>query len=136
VRCALILLGTLACAGCRSEPPVATAPPSYENLEKISSAYRKATDTLNRAPRNLQELLPFVQEYGEPEKLLRSPGDNEEYVILYGVDYRTVQPFPVTIYEKNGVNGRRRVVRLQGVIELTDEELRNSPFPAGHKAPV
>jgi hypothetical protein len=134
----VILLATVAVAGsgCRSHI-VGTAPKSYEQLGKIGSAYRKATDVLDRAPANLPELLPFLKEYGgDPATLLRSPDDNEDYVILWGVDYRSIQPLPVTVYEKIGVNGRRQVLRAHVALEMTDEEFRRAPFPPGYKCPL
>ncbi len=115
---------------------VGTAPKTYEHLEKISSAYHRATDSLGRAPANLEELKPFLSEYGDPATLLRSPDDNEDYVILWGVDYRTALPYPVNAYEKHGVNGKRRVLRIRGILQLTDEEFRKAPFPDGYKCPL
>jgi hypothetical protein len=125
----------VAASGCRSEI-VGTSTKSYDNLAQIGSAYCKATDTLNHAPANLAELTPFLSEYGDPATLLKSPDDKEDYVILWGVDYRDIQPLPVTAYEKTGVNGRRRVLRVRVVLDLTDDEFRKSPFPPGYKCPV
>jgi hypothetical protein len=72
-----ILVGMLAvsAAGCRSEV-VGTVPKSYDNLRKVGSAYQKATDALNRGPSKLDELLPFLAEFGDPADVLRSPRDN------------------------------------------------------------
>lgn len=134
------LLGCLAAWGCGSgEPTPKEVPPAYQNLKSISSAYLQATNSLKRPPKNLDELMPFLKKQGDPATLLRSPDDGEEYVIVWGVDYRTppskANSLPVLAYEKVGKHGKRQVLQMRNIVQLTDEELKNAPLPLGHKLP-
>lgn len=136
---ALLLVSPFA-GGCGGGKPAAKdAPAAYENLRKISSAYLQATNGLNRPPRSLDEIMTFLGKDGNPEEILRSPEDGEPYVILWGVDYRTVQPgpggFPVLAYEQRGKGGKRYVLQVRNVSQLSDEEFKRAPFPPGHKPP-
>jgi len=133
----VIVALTVVGVGCPGPAVVKTVPKTYDNLTKISYAYRKATDTLNRAPNSLNELLPYLKEHGEDTAaFLKSADDNEDFVILWGVDYRTAVPIPVMVHEKHGKGGKRQVLRGHNIFELTDEEFKAAPFPAGYKAPI
>lgn len=130
----LILLFVLL-MGC-NRAAVGKADKTYDKLSQIGEAYMSATDKLNRAPAKIDDLRPHLENFGEVAEILRSDNDGEEFVILWGVDHRIHQPYPVTAYEKAGKNGKRYVLRVRHVIEMTDEELSKAPFPAGHKAPI
>jgi hypothetical protein len=72
-------------------------------------------------------LLPFLQEVGDPAKLLRSPDDGEEYIICWNRDILNTSGngFPVIAYEKLGKGGERYVGRGRTVEHLTDEAFQN-----------
>ena len=123
----------LAHTGCSSND-VREVPLAYQNIRQVRDAYVLTTDKLGHPPANREELLPALKEMGDPEKLLRSPDDGEEFVILWGVDPRD-QPVPVMIYEKNGKGGKRHVVRGRDIVRMNDEDFKSGPFPAGQSAP-
>jgi hypothetical protein len=125
----------LAISGGCSKSAVKEVPLTYQHLKLLSRAYILATDDLGHPPTNRDELFPYVKKQGDPEKILRSSDDNEEFVILYGVDYHT-QPPPVTIYEKKGNGGKRHVVRVRDIYQMSGEDFKKAPFPEGHKAPI
>lgn len=113
--------------------------PVSQHLKKIGLAYIKATEKNNRAPANLKDLLPFLKDEGDPDELLKSPGDGEPFVIFWDVDHRAyaieAKPLPVLVHEKTGSGGKRWVLRVNRSLHLTNEELQKEPFPPGQKAP-
>jgi len=130
----------LAVAGCGPSGGVdGPVDASRQNLQKIGVAYAQATTRLKRPPKNLSDLLPSLKEQGEPAEILRSPDDGEEYVILWGVDFRWPppgqrDPSVVLAYEKRGKAGKRHVLRLPTrVVLMTDDELKKTEFPPGHQ---
>jgi hypothetical protein len=130
VACLGFLLMQAGCSGHVARE----VPLTYQNLRQVKDAYARATDKLDRPPANLEELMPFLKEMGDPDALLKSTDDGEDFVILWGVDYR-VQPAPVTIYEKTGKDGKRYVVRGRDIHRMNSEEFQAAPFPPGHQAP-
>ena len=127
----------LAGAGCNSTTNSDVSLPN-QNLRMIGQAYTQATDKLNRGPANLQELMPYLEKLGDPTNILRSANDGEEFVILWKVDYRTAENGanpPVTAYEKKGRNGKRQVLKVRSIFQMTDEDFKQAPFPAGHTPP-
>jgi hypothetical protein len=137
--CAVLagLLGLAGCSGTSADRPLA---PTEERLSRLGKAYLHACHRLGRAPRNAAELKPDL-EGDVPGDFFRSPNDGEEFVILWGVDFTQLlpgrdDPFTVGAYEKQGVNGKRYVLRFPvGVVQMTEEELRKAVFPPGHKPP-
>jgi len=114
-------------------------PGSTQNLRQIGAAYVKALDKLERPPNNVEELKPFLKEFGDPATILRSPDDGQDYKILWGVDVRTAKGpngvMTVLAYEKDGKDGKRYVLIGRSVNHMTADEFRAAPFPPGHKAP-
>jgi hypothetical protein len=122
-RAGFLLLTVTGCAP--SVPQPALNPAHTENLTKIERAFDQAFEKLGRAPENADQLKPFLQEYGEPEEILRSPHDGQPYEIIWGVNFRKVRfsmPPPIVAYEKQGVNGKRYVLTVMGVVAMTDKE--------------
>lgn len=112
------------------------------NLVTLAGAYMHATDALKRPPGNLDELKPHLARLvPDAETLLRSPRDEVDYVIVWGVDYRDMRyrqvdgpsgAGAIVAYEKIGRKGRHYVVRFPSLIdEMTREALQNAPFPPG-----
>jgi hypothetical protein len=97
-----------------------------QNLNQIGTAYDKATEKLGHPPQNLEQLKPFLKPYGDPETILRSPHDGLPYVILWGKNPRQAafhtMPPPILAHEQQGVNGKRYVLTVMGVMPMTDEE--------------
>jgi len=129
----------LLAAGCSSE---STAPKPQEPIQvhllAIGTAYIKTAQKLGRPPKNVADIRPALQEAGDPDQLLRSPIDGEEFVIIWGINPFDVPPsdkgLPVLVYEKKGKDGKRYVLQLPTlVVAKTDEELKKAYFPGDHK---
>jgi hypothetical protein len=142
----LPLLGLCLLVSCARQPERQPPTPTEENLSTIGRAYMEAMTKLRRPPRNVADLLPFLNQMGGSRDTLRSPNDGEEFVILWnvkgeemavkgaikdGVDERK---FPVLAYEKTGTDGSRYVLMVPNRIRrMTDDDLHQAYFPGGHK---
>jgi hypothetical protein len=143
------LLVALAGFGCSKSKPPPPAPVAAQ-LRAIGAAYFAATRELDHPPNNKEELVRYIKlakpnpedpenpETVNPAEVLRSPNDNEEFVILWGVDVMSLNTskqnmLPVIAYEKNGKDGKRWVLQLRFARQATDEEMETLPFPPGHK---
>jgi len=128
--------------GCGPKAPNLTDPPPAANkLGAIGRAYMLATDALDRGPLNKDELKPYISPDWADLDVFRSPNDNEEYVILWGLDYRGMdlqgnfRKQPVFAYEKTGKDGKRLVLQGRYVFQVEDEDLTKLPFPPPYQAP-
>jgi len=134
----LLCLGGLGCGG--SQPTPVSIAGSYQNLTTIKLAYLQATKALDRPPRNLDDLRPFLKKLGDPAEILRSPNDGEAYKILWGVDVMNVKPtdgqLPVTAYEQLGKDGKRYVLFVKEIRQVSDEDFKKARFPPGYQAPL
>jgi hypothetical protein len=140
----LLSISGYGCGGAHKSPP---PPPSAFQLKTIAMAYAEATDRLDHPPESKEEFLPYLKdiikdnkEWTNPEDILRSKNDGQEFVIHWGVDCRDLQglpqKMPVVAYEKTGQDGKRQV--LQGrrwVRVVSDDEFAELPFPQGAKRP-
>ena len=121
--------------GCSSPPPAAVPMnPSFSNLRIIRTAYVRASQQLDRPPENLQELMPYLKEAGDPATILRSPDDGQDYKIVYGVDILHGEPghWPVIAYEqRGGADGKRFVLQGREPQRLTEEEFKKASLPPG-----
>jgi hypothetical protein len=128
-------------AGCGSKAPVDVANnQSAQNLQQIWAAYSQAGNQKG-PPQSREDLMPFLKNVvgeADPAAVLRSPDDNEDYVIVWGVNFLEIAKSRgnmniIIAYEKLGKNGKRHVLKPQSqVLVLSDEEFRASAFPAGH----
>jgi hypothetical protein len=104
-----------------------------ENLTRILAAYDQATRQLGRPPANLEEFRPFLTPYGNADEILRSPHDGQPYGVVWGVDVRKsslhTMPPPTLAYERHGVNGKRYVLTVMGVVPMTEEEFAQLKLP-------
>jgi hypothetical protein len=136
----LLLLAILGCGP--SKPVFIKSGASEKNLQRIAGAYAMAALKLKHPPKELADLLPFLE--GGTDQLkasdtLRSPNDGEEYVIHYGVDALALaeqrkDPTVVLAYERKGKGGRRLVLRAPTMIlKMTDDEFKKAPFPPGQQ---
>src|SRR5205807_9669556 len=119
------LLASLGGSGCGSGS-VQDDSSSAGQLRTIAMAYGKATETLDHPPNNKAELIEVLKEMGyeDPENdVLRSKVDREEFVIHWGFDGRDLRgrpgDMPVLAYEKQGKDGKRRVLQYRWVKEVT-----------------
>ncbi len=129
-----LLLGLLLSSiGCGSEPEKVQQPEN--TLFAIQKAYTDAYRKLRRPPQNLQELAPFLSEYGEVNEMMTSPNDGKPIVVIWGTNpeaERTTNPL-VIAYEQEGVDGLRFVFTSMGTQQMSDEDFANANFPDGHK---
>ena len=124
------LAGCLALTGC-PRPTSPGNPDESANLARIQVAYSQATRELKRPPANLAELRPRLQQFGDPDAILRSPRDGQPYGIVWKVDLRNVRPEapPVLAYEQQGAGGKRYVLTALGILPMTDEEFARQALP-------
>ena len=126
-------------AGCGGGTTLGTANKTYDRLAWIGEAYMKATDELDHAPASVEDLRPYLSKRGDVAEILRSDNDGQDFVILWGVDYRTYvneqKRYPVTAYEKNGKGGLRYVLQMRVVSPMTNDTLAKMDFPPGKSAP-
>lgn len=127
--------------GCGSSTPTEVHnEKSAENLRHIGAAYSTASFQLQRPPSNVNELKEVMKKTGiaDPDATLRSPDDNEDYVIVWNVNFMEIAKTRgnvdvIIAYEQKGKNGRRNVLKLPAqVLSMTDEQFRAAPFPPGH----
>jgi hypothetical protein len=142
-RLALVLGLLLAStAGCGSPAAVVVQDDkSAQHLQQIGAAYTQASVKLDRAPRDandLKEILKSGPGNPDPETVLRSPDDNEPYVVVWNVNFMEVAKARgnvdvILAYEQKGKNGKRHVLKPPAqILVMTDEEFRGAAFPPGH----
>jgi hypothetical protein len=141
---ALLMLALPFVHGCGSSSQVVNPQEdkSAQNLQQIGAAYTQAAGKLGRPPQqasDLHELIKNGPGNPDPESILRSPDDNEPYVIVWGIDFgqlarATGNPSDIVIaYEKRGKNGKRHVLKPPSIVlTMTDEAFRAAKFPPGH----
>jgi hypothetical protein len=137
------LFGLLGVAGCGTTgtPVEDRADPVRKQLEAIGVAYVHATSRLRHPPNNKQELLPALQEHGDPAKLLVSPNDGQEFVIVWGVDLKQIKALgdavPIIAFEKDGKDGMRYVLRGRSdIVQMTAGQLKGAVFPSDYTPPL
>jgi hypothetical protein len=64
--------------------------PAEERLVKLGNAYVSAALRLGRAPEDFNDLKPELGDV--TEDFLRSAGDGQPFVVLWGVDYNKLPP--------------------------------------------
>jgi hypothetical protein len=138
----LFLVALSLLVGCGAKAPVDVASnQSAQNLLHIWAAYSLAGSQSQRPPQSREDLIPFLKKVAgdvDPASILRSPDDNEDYVIVWGVNFLEIAKARgnmniVLAYEKRGKNGKRHVLKPQSqVLVLSDDEFRSSAFPVGH----
>ena len=107
-------------AGCGSGVNVVPLSHAEKDLSYIAIAYREAHSRLGRPPKDAEDLKPFLKDFGDPEKLLVSPNDNQPYVVVWGADPSRGGPTPyqgmwaILAYERKGTGGKRAVTDIRG----------------------
>lgn len=126
--------------GCGGGGPVLSdTAKEREQLRKVVLAYTQATSKLKRPPKDAKELRPFLEKVGDPDQLLRSPRNGEEFVIHWGTNLSSLPQvglrWPIWLYEKTPHRGTRWVVQERKPFELTEDEFRQAAFAPGFKTP-
>jgi hypothetical protein len=76
----------------------------------------------------------YAQADPDPSKYVRSARDGEEFVVVWGLNLENVPADTVLAYEKTGVDGKRMVVSLNGMVrEVSEDEFATLKFPKNHK---
>lgn len=133
----LAFIALLAICGCSASSPQAVQINRVENLDAILRAYHMAVEQLQRPPKDMNELNPFLAKVGEPQKLIISPFDQKPYVIMWGIDPRQIamtdpanpQP-PLVAYESQAAGGQRYVATGFGVSPMSEEQFQRDFGPA------
>ena len=130
----LLTFFLIGCGGEKIEP--LTTDPTVIALDKIGSAYIRGTPP----PKTKAELLAIFKSSSYPKELLISPNDGQEFIIVYDVELKGLKvsgaQLPVVAFEKSGKDGKRYVLRgMNTIVQLTDEQLKSSVFPAGYNFP-
>ena len=123
-------------AGCSRKVQVAdeTESRSQEALRTIAAAYNACIAKRGKPPAGPDEIVPFLPKDTSPNDALRSPQDDQPFVIIWGTDPRKgmdVNPLVIG-YEAQGKNGRRMVFTAMGVFSMTDSRFKEARFPEGH----
>ena len=127
-RALLVFYGALASllSGCARSEVNTELPPEQQNLRGIVMSYQQAVADLSRSPKNLDELRPYVEEYGDADSLLTSPGDSKLYVIVWDIDISKIRrgQMPIVAYERTGSDGQHRAIDYQLTIRsLNDQQV-------------
>jgi len=137
-----LLIGSLAtllivASGCGSNEPVEIKiPQTYNNMKTLGAAYLISTQKHDKPPKQLSDLRPYVAAEIDLAQISKSENDGEDFVIVWGVDYRSSQnekgTYPIVIYEKKGKEGFRFVCQFNDVLELDEAQFKAAYFPPGH----
>lgn len=121
--------------GCdRTPSTVVKTDPDISALRGIIRYYQTATGQLGRPPKSMEELKPVLAPLtNEPDKYLRSNRDGEEFVVVWNLQLAQLPLDTVIAYERKGVDGKRLVLDLNGVVrEVPPDEFAKLKFPKGH----
>jgi hypothetical protein len=125
--------------GCRDGTNVVPLSGAEKNLKNIVLAYHDAHSGLGHAPKDADELKPFLKPFGDPDALLNSPNDGEPFVVVWGTDPTRGGPtgyqgmWQIIAYEKKGSGGKRAVVDVRGrPLTVPEDDFRALKFAGGH----
>jgi hypothetical protein len=109
-------------------------PPEQGHIYAVGMSYLTYQNkNEDKTPKSIDDLKPFLKQFGDPDKLLISPRDNKPYVILFNLP-SSLQGQYVIAYEQEGKDGKRFMVQTDGRFwEVTPEELKKLRFPPGYK---
>ena len=138
----------LVASGCAKPPTPPPEDPTEKNLRLVTMAYLQYVARKQAPPANANDLAPVLAEMGcNPEETLRSPRDNQPFVMLWNVEElptiavkkRKDKGPPQRLkncvlgYEKHGKEGLRFVGFSNAYVsEMSDAELAKAPFPGNH----
>ena len=122
---------------CRPAEVVTRVPVDHAKLKGIVTIYAYATADLGRPPESVDELKPIFEKASidDPQGAITSSRDNQEFVILWGIDLngRYAGSETPLAHERLGQDGARLVVTCaQRVSEISDTEFASLPWPEGY----
>jgi hypothetical protein len=125
---------TLLLASCSSSVVINEGKKEEQNLRCLGRAYIRASQAAGQPPKDVEELRPFLREFGDPDTILTSPVDGQGYVVVWGTPIAQMvrgQPEVLLAYEQTGANGKRLVLNAALLIHAMTEE----DFNKAHKGP-
>jgi hypothetical protein len=100
--------------------------PEAEAILHVGQAYRDAYTARKKPPSSIKDLKPYLTKFGDPDKVLISPSDNQPYEITWGVvprhPPRSMKVSPFLVSEKNGKDGKRYVLDFTFKVRYVTEE--------------
>lgn len=98
-------------------------------LIQLGTAYRDFCSRTGRAPKNMGELMPVLQDLGITDYSPVSPRDGKPFEVAWGVFFQLVvdpdKPPTVLAHEAIGQDGSRYVLWDYGMTELLPDEKFN-----------
>jgi hypothetical protein len=136
----LLFLAALAGAGCGS-PEVKPLDPetveSAKHFQKIATAYNRAAQARGKPPSSADDLRRYLKKETGGKGPLVSPNDGKPVVIVPGVAMDAPPAEgeqSIVAYEQTGVNGKRMMVDIRGMVHVvSDEEFAKIKFVGGHR---
>jgi len=133
---ALLLAGL---GGCSPSVHVLPLTKAEKGLSFVVVAYQEAHNKLGRAPKNADELKPFLKEFGNPDELLVSPNDGEPFVVVWGATpagaptgYKGM--WQIIAYEQKGTGARRVICDVRArPMTVPEDDFGKLTFVGGHK---
>ena len=130
---ALVLIG---CTPREVKPLDEETMKSITHIQKIGVAYNRAYQANREAPKSADDVKKFLkQEPGGPDPLV-SLNDGKPVIIVPGVPNNAPPEAGVrsiVAYEQTGVNGKRLMVDIRGMVHtVTDKEFSEIKFAGGH----
>ena len=133
----------LAVLGCHSETAVLTGQrqnSAEDRLVSIAAVYAQCL-AQGKLPETPDDLKAFAKDDASFQEMMRSPNDNEEFVVMWKTNFHQLPPsgsnLPVLAYERKGNAGKRYVIKYPTQVQLlTNEEFRKCQFPPGHTPPA
>jgi hypothetical protein len=118
--------------GCGRPEVITELPAEQQNLRSIVMAYQQAVADRSRAPRNLDDLKPYVAEYGDADTILTSPTDGQPYVIVWNIEMSRIRrgQMPIVAYERTGSDGQHKAIDYQlSIRTLNGQQVAALPRP-------
>jgi hypothetical protein len=122
VGLALVLAG-VSQIGCSAKVNNVEPPKEWFNIIYVGTAFSEAETKLGHAPKNVDELKPYLKKFGDPDQLLISPNDGLPFVVRYGLVNKGTG-YPIIAYEQKGKDGKHQIIDTQLLPrKITDEQL-------------
>jgi len=109
-------------AGCSPKVNSVQPPKEWFNIIYVATAYSEAESRLGHAPKNVEEIKPFLQKFGNPDELLVSPNDGLPFVVNWG-NASKGSGYSIVAYEQKGKDGKRQIIDTRVMPwKMSDEE--------------
>jgi hypothetical protein len=132
-------LAALMLAGCKApevKPLDEDTMKAMRHIQRIGVAYNQAYQANGEAPKSADDLKKFLKKDADGADPLVSLNDGKPVVIVPGVP-KEAPPEPglqsIVAYEQTGVNGKRMMVDIRGMVHsVTEKEFAEVKFAGGH----